>query len=134
MNTITFIPSIIGGLIGVDIFIDDKPIDLEKVTHIVPDLGCIRYSLENLGNYECPIYTCSCGDAGCGGIEMQVLANTSTIAWKMSAPLQFFYLFDYEHYADAFETYQKGLRHLLEVCRVICTDRPEYVKWLLKPL
>ncbi|MDD3597667.1 hypothetical protein [Sulfuricurvum sp.] len=134
MNTITFVPDIYKGSIEVDIFIDDEPIDTKKANYIVPSPGAIRASLEHLGKYECAIYTCSCGNAECAGIEMEVLATEKTIAWKMTHPLKFFYSFDYDQYAVAYEAFQKGLQYLLDVRRMKCTDRPEYVRWLLEPL
>lgn len=134
MNTISLIPYIDRGSVRTTIFIDDEPFDTKNANYIVPSIGAIRASLENLGRYECAIFTCSCGDAGCAGIEMEVLASDTTIAWKMTYPLKFFYSFDYEQYADAYEAFQKGLRYLIDVRRVKCTDRPAYVKLLLEPL
>lgn len=134
MNTISFVPDIYKGSIEVDILIDDEPLDKKKANYIVPSPGAIRASLEYLGKYECAIYTCSCGYAECAGIEMKVFATEKTIGWKMTNPLKFFYSFDYDQYADAYEAFQKGLRYLLDVRRMKCTDRPEYVRWLLEPL
>lgn len=109
MNKITFVPNIVDDVVKVDILVDDEPINMGNVKNIVPSLSAISYSMERLGKYECPIYTCRCGDAGCAGIDMLVLANESTIAWKMNEPLQFFYLFEYEQYADAFEDFEKSV-------------------------
>lgn len=134
MNTVTFVPYVNKGSVCVDVLIDDEPIYTKKANYIVPSIGAIRGSLEYLGRYECAIFTCSCGDAGCAGIEMEVLASDTTIAWKMDYPLKFFYAFDYEQYADSYEAFQKGLRYLIDVRRVKCTDRPAYIRWLLEPL
>lgn len=134
MNTVAFVPYVDKDSVCVDVLIDDEPIDTKKANYIVPSIGAIRGSLEYLGRYECAIYTCSCGDAGCAAIEMEVIATEKTIAWKMDHPLKFFYAFDYDQYADAYEAFQKGLRYLIDVRRVKCTDRPAYIRWLLEPL
>lgn len=134
MNTIAFIPHILGGSISVSVFIDDEPFDFKGETHLKFDVGLIRYSLIYLEKYECPIITCCCGYAGCAGIEMEVLASDTTIAWKMTYPLKFFYSFVYEQYADAYEAFQKGHRYLLDVRRVKCTEPLSYVKKLFEPL
>ena len=134
MHTVTFIPVIDKQSIHTNIFVDDEPIDLGNVNYIVPSIGAIRASLEHLGRFECPIYTCSCGVAECADIRMEVLASSDTIVWKMCNPAKFFFTFDYEQYADAYEAYQKGLRYLIDVQRLRVDNNPEFVKWLLEPL
>jgi hypothetical protein len=134
MHTVTFVPKIEKRLIETEILVDNEPIGLGKVNYIVPSIGAIRASLENLGRYECPIYTCSCGVAECADIRMEVLASSDTIVWKMRNPAKFFFIFDYEQYADAYEAYQKGLRYLIDVQRLRVDNNPEFVKWILEPL
>lgn len=134
MNTVTFVPVIEKRSIHTNIFIDEEPIDLGNVNYIVASIGAIRASLENLGRFKCAIYTCSCGVAECADIHMEVIASSDTIVWKMKHPAKFFYSFDYDQYADAYEAYQKGLRHLINVQRLRVDDDSEFVKWILAPL
>jgi hypothetical protein len=135
MNKICFIPKIIDKELVVEILIDDESLPKSFLKKDLPaDPFNIRKSVISLGKYECPIFTCSCGIAECAGIHMLVLANSSTVSWKMEKPVKMFYIFDYEQYAKAYEDFQKGLKYLLDVKHVRLKMDKKDIKLLLEDI
>jgi hypothetical protein len=86
------------------IMIDGIEIDTQRTV----DIEDLNMSAKEDGGYY--FYTCSCGDAGCGGIDypIQVYRDSDYIYWDLYTPYGGRFKFDKKQYIDEIAKYKEA--------------------------